>query len=146
MLLRSGQSLKSKKTMEERLKARRSLMSGKEYETLASSSRSSRASYLVNSGIKSSRGRRSLMSSSEYNSYSGALNGGNQRSLFGTNTNNMNHTTEVTTVKRTLVEEFDEDKDETMEKGMKEASSTKKMNKKKSTNTVINHMYGRFLY
>lgn len=141
MLLRSGHSLKNKKTMEERFKTRRSLMSGKEYETMSSNSNSRYSDKnLVNSEIKS-RNRRSLLSNSEYNSLSGTNNSrGQQRSNLGTNSN---HTTEVVTVKRTLMEEFNEDKDDMTEKGMKEASSSKKKSKRKSA--VINHMYGKFV-
>lgn len=180
MLLRSGHSLKNENTLTERINLRRSLMSGKEYESMSSSSRSSGKYYEmltsssrrsgkdyegmtpgsqksnkvyervtsssrrsqtldrnnINSDIRT-RNRRSLMSANEYNGHIGGLTTSSRRSdrVAGGSKMHGDQSTDMTTIRKTLVQEFEEDE----EKGMKDSQSTKK---KKKKSTVINHLYG----
>ncbi|XP_071129644.1 SUN domain-containing protein 1-like isoform X2 [Mytilus edulis] len=157
MLLRSGHKLKNKETFMEKMKLRRSMMSGNEYEPLNK----------TNTGTDvRSRNRRSLNITNEYSSYMGGsasnsrgttmelnsrgttmeLNNrgtamesnsrggrGQELNSRGGGRGHTNHSTDITTTTRkTLIED-------SLEKGMKEILSTKKKKKKAA---VINHMYG----
>ncbi|XP_076074099.1 uncharacterized protein LOC143045464 isoform X3 [Mytilus galloprovincialis] len=153
MLLRSGHKLKNKETFMEKMKLRRSMMSGNEYEPLNK----------TNTGTDvRSRNRRSLNTTNKYSSYMGGsasnsrgttmelnsrgttmeLNNrgtamesnsrggrGQELNSRGGGRGHTNHSTDIT--RKTLIEE--------LEKGMKETLLTKKKKKKAA---VINHMYG----
>ena len=112
--------------------------SNKDYERVTSSSRRSQTldRNHINSDIKT-RNRRSLMSANEYNGYMDGLTTSSRRTDRVASGSKMhgNQSTDMTTIRKTLIQEFEEDE----EKGMKDSQSTKK---KKKTSTVINHLYG----
>lgn len=112
--------------------------SNKEYEKVTSSSIRSQTldTNHINSDIRT-RNRRSVMSANEYNGYNGGLTTSSRRSdrIAGGSNMHGNQSTDMTTIRKTLVKEFEEDE----EKGMKDSQSTKK---KKKKSTVINHLYG----
>jgi hypothetical protein len=112
--------------------------SNKDYERVTSSSRRSQTldRNHINSDIRT-RNRRSLMSANEYNGYMGGLTTSSRRTDRVVSGSKMhgNQSTDMTTIRKTLIQEFEEDE----EKGMKDSQSTKK---KKKTSTVINHLYG----
>ena len=112
--------------------------SNKDYERVTSSSRRSQTldRNHINSDIKT-RNRRSLMSANEYNGYMGGLTTSSRRTDRVASGSKMhgNQSTDMTTIRKTLIQEFEEDE----EKGMKDSLSTKK---KKKTSTVISHLYG----
>ncbi|CAC5425420.1 SUN1_2 [Mytilus coruscus] len=144
MLLRSGHNLKNKKTLIDKMKLRRSLMSGNDYEALTSSSRRSQTLNRTNINTSTdvrSRNRRSLNTASEYNSYMGGSTSNSRGTTMELNSRggrgHRNHSTDITTTRKTLIEEFENE--DNLEKGMKETQSTKKRKKKAA---VINHMYG----
>lgn len=152
----TSSSRSSGKEYEAMSSSRRS--SGKYYEMLTSSSRRSGKDYdgMTSGSQKSnkdyervtSRSRRSqtsdrnhinsdIQTANEYNGYMGGLTTSSRRTDRVASGSKMhgNQSTDMTTIRKTLIQEFEEDE----EKGMKDSQSTKK---KKKTSTVINHLYG----